>query len=126
MRHNGRVNVVYALVGIVVVIVIALLAVGRFGELPAPSHDRPPLDLPDGAIEPRDIDAVRFAVGVRGYRMDEVDEVLDRVADDLATRDERIDQLERVLALQGLPIPPVRHEVPELSEEPLVEGQATD
>jgi len=120
------VNVVYALVGIGVVIVIALLAVGRFGELPAPSHDRPPLDLPDGEIEASDIDAVRFAVGVRGYRMDEVDEVLDRVADDLASRDVRIDQLERELALQGLPIPPVHHEVPEPTEEFFAEGQATD
>jgi len=117
---------VYALVGIGVVIVIALLAVGRFGELPAPSHDRPPLDLPDGEIEASDIDAVRFAVGVRGYRMDEVDEVLDRVADDLASRDVRIDQLERELALQGLPIPPVHHEVPEPTEDFFAEGQATD
>ncbi len=29
-----------------------------------------------------DVDAVRFAVAVRGYRMDEVDDVLDRLADE--------------------------------------------
>ena len=95
----------YAIVGIVVVIAVALLAVGRLGELPAPPQDRAPLDLPPAALDADDVDAVRFAVGLRGYRMDEVDVVLDRVADDLASRDERIRQLEESLTAHGLPVP---------------------
>ena len=43
-----------------------------------------------------DVDQVRFGVAFRGYRMDEVDEVLDRLAErDRADRDARIDELEQ-------------------------------
>ena len=87
-------TVLFALTGIGVVIVVALLAVGRLGELAPVTPDRAPLDVPPGPLAPDDVDAVRFAVGLRGYRMDEVDEVLDRLADDLAVRDARIAELE--------------------------------
>jgi DivIVA domain-containing protein len=36
---------------------------------------------------------VRFPSAIRGYRMDLVDEVLDRAAADLAARDAEIDEL---------------------------------
>jgi DivIVA domain-containing protein len=58
-----------------------------------------------GPLAPDDVDAVRFAVGLRGYRMDEVDEVLDRVADDLAVRDARIAELEARLGAGPAPSP---------------------
>ena len=105
MRHNEGVTFVYALVGIAVVIAVALLAVGRLGELPPPPPDRAPLDLPPTTLDADDVDGVRFAVGLRGYRMDEVDVVLDRVADDLADRDERIRQLEQALISHGVSLP---------------------
>ncbi|KNC20051.1 hypothetical protein AC792_02605 [Arthrobacter sp. RIT-PI-e] len=46
----------------------------------------PPVLLPEvpGAA---DVDAVRFGLGLRGYRMDQVDEVLDRLAAALEERD---------------------------------------
>ncbi len=88
-------TLVFVLAGIVVVAVVALLAVGRLGELPDVDPDRPPTAMPEGRlVEPSDVDAVRFTVGMRGYRMDEVDEVLDRLVAEVAVRDERIAELE--------------------------------
>jgi DivIVA domain-containing protein len=92
------VTIVLGLVGIAVVVGVALLAVGRLGELPPAPSGLPPLDVPAGPMKARDVDDVRFAVGVRGYRMDEVDEVLDKVSVDLASRDARIAALEEQLA----------------------------
>ena len=88
-------TLVFVLAGVAVVTVVALLAVGRLGELPDVDPDRPPTAMPeDRPVGPADVDAVRFTVGMRGYRMDEVDEVLDRLASEVAARDERIAELE--------------------------------
>jgi DivIVA domain-containing protein len=88
-------TLVFVLAGVAVVTVVALLAVGRLGELPDVDPDRPPTAMPeDRPVESADVDAVRFTVGMRGYRMDEVDEVLDRLAAEVAARDERIADLE--------------------------------
>jgi DivIVA domain-containing protein len=88
-------TLVFVLAGVAVVTVVALLAVGRLGELPDVDPDRPPTAMPeDRPVESADVDAVRFTVGMRGYRMDEVDEVLDRLAAEVAARDERIAELE--------------------------------
>lgn len=45
-----------------------------------------------------DIDALRLPVAVRGYRMMDVDEALDRLGAELAERDARIAELESALA----------------------------
>jgi DivIVA domain-containing protein len=55
---------------------------------------------PDG-IGPQDLADVRFAVALRGYRMDEVDRVLDDTREALAERDARIADLHRVVAALG-------------------------
>jgi len=90
----------FMLAAIVVITVIALLAVGRLGELPEVESDRAPIPLPqDRLLIPADVDEVRFSVGVRGYRMDEVDGVLDRLAAEAGERDERIAELESQLEL---------------------------
>lgn len=94
------------LAAIAVIAAVALLAVGRLGELPEVEPDRAPLALPeDRPLGRDDVDAVRFAVGVRGYRMDEVDEVLDRLAAEVDQRDARIEELEHRLAARGVPLP---------------------
>lgn len=57
--------------------------------------DELPLDRPVAAA---DVVALRLPLGARGYRMSEVDHVLDRLATELAERDARIAGLERALA----------------------------
>lgn len=60
--------------------------------------DQADLDLPTGRLEPQDVSRVRFGLAVRGYRMAEVDAVLDRLQEALADRDTRIGDLEEALA----------------------------
>ncbi len=96
----------FLIAAIAVIAAVALLAVGRLGELPEVEPDRPPLALPDDRpLAREDVDSVRFAVGMRGYRMDEVDDVLDRLAAEVSERDARIEQLETRLAARGVPRP---------------------
>jgi DivIVA domain-containing protein len=53
--------------------------------------------LPDDrAVYPADVEGIRFDLAFRGYRMDEVDEVLDRLSSELAERDTRIAELTSV------------------------------
>lgn len=60
--------------------------------------DAPPdtadLALPQGPLRADDVAAARFSTTVRGYRMSEVDVVLERLAEALRERDERIAALE--------------------------------
>lgn len=91
--------------------VVALFAVGRLRRdvgsdgpsdrtplpgLVEPSPSLPPVLLPEKP-QGRDVDQVRFALGLRGYRMDQVDEVLDRLAAALDERDLLIAQLQSEL-----------------------------
>ncbi len=83
------------------VVIVALLAavgwlaIGGGGHMSEPVPDRPDLALPDeGLLARDDVDRVRFSVGARGYRMDEVDDVLDRLAHEIELRERRIAQLE--------------------------------
>jgi DivIVA domain-containing protein len=88
---------------LVVVFVVAAVATGR-GDVMADAHpDRRSPDLPEGPLRPADLAGVRFGVGLRGYRMDQVDLVLDRVAAELASRDERIAALEADLEAAASP-----------------------
>lgn len=52
----------------------------------------------DPRVQPSDIDAVRFSVAMRGYRMDEVDRVLDDTRRALSERDSQIADLQRAVA----------------------------
>lgn len=51
-----------------------------------PVANLPPVLLPEAAV-PADVDRIRFGLGLRGYRMDQVDQVLDDLRDQLAARD---------------------------------------
>ena len=73
---------------------IAWVAAGRGGGIADAHPDRPEVALPDDRHLARtDIDAARFAVGWRGYRMDQVDHVLDRLAAEIEVRDQLIAEL---------------------------------
>ncbi|SDW28715.1 DivIVA domain-containing protein [Arthrobacter sp. cf158] len=60
----------------------------------------PPVLLPAEA-KPSDVDSLRFALGLRGYRMDQVDQVLDELRDQLEAKDREIERL-GALAQPGL------------------------
>ncbi len=78
----------FVLLGIVVLGGIAVVAAGSGDGLRAPVVDQAPLELaPDRLVGRPDVDGLKFSVGLRGYRMDEVDDVLDRLAVDIEQRD---------------------------------------
>ncbi|MFR9724044.1 DivIVA domain-containing protein [Streptomyces sp. MS19] len=68
---------------------------GLVDAVPDRLDDPLPRDRPVG---PADVVRVRLPVAARGYRMAEVDDVLDRLAAELAERDARITELETALA----------------------------
>jgi DivIVA domain-containing protein len=73
---------------------VAWVAAGRGGGIADPMPDRPDVALPDDRqLGKADIDATRFTVGWRGYRMDEVDRVLDRLAAEIDYRDRLIAEM---------------------------------
>lgn len=79
---------------VVVVAAVALAVLGDGGPLrdstPDRLQDRLPADRP---VVRDDIDALRLPTAVRGYRMLDVDEVLDRLGAELAERDAYIAEL---------------------------------
>ncbi len=84
-----------ALLGVVLVLFAAAVLSTREGAgLADAPQDLPDLDLPDGPLGPADVADLRFSLAPRGYRMDEVDVVLDRLAAELAERDRRLARYE--------------------------------
>ncbi|MFJ5923256.1 DivIVA domain-containing protein [Kitasatospora sp. NPDC092948] len=80
----------------------ALVALGGGGSLPEAERDRLTARLPqDRPLSRTDVDELRLPMAVRGYRMDEVDDVLDRLGAELALRDAKIAELEAVGAVRG-------------------------
>ncbi|MFD0631023.1 DivIVA domain-containing protein [Catenulispora yoronensis] len=74
---------------------IAWVAAGRGGGLDDPRQDRPePALADDRQLGKGDIDGARFAVSFRGYRMDQVDRLLDRLAAEIDHRDRLIAELQ--------------------------------
>ena len=64
--------------------VAAVAATGRFGGLSETYDDRPDSRVPaDGPLTAEDLQAVRFTTALRGYRMSEVDALLDRLTEQL-------------------------------------------
>lgn len=96
---------VVVVVAVLVVLFVAAVVATQEGEIlkDAPAAT-PDLGLPESAVQPGDIAAVRFGLTARGYRMREVDEVLARLAGELAARDERIAQLEQAVAELAEPV----------------------
>lgn len=63
-----------------------------YGGFSQPPANLPPVLLPANAA-PADVDQVRFSLGLRGYRMDQVDQVLDELRDQLAAKDAELQRL---------------------------------
>ncbi|WP_372442697.1 DivIVA domain-containing protein [Streptomyces pactum] len=96
---------VFLLIALVVVIGAVTLAVVG-GRENGPLADAPPdrlhWPLPaDRPLNRADVQAVRLPPALRGYRMADVDDVLERLGAELAERDARIVELEYALARAG-------------------------
>ena len=63
-----------------------------------PSSSLPFRGLAGGDLRPADLEQLRFDAALRGYRMDQVDGVLDRLAEELARRADEIAALRSELA----------------------------
>jgi len=107
-----------------VIFAIFAVTVGRGGSMTQFQPDWPGQPLPqDRPVRASDLADARFSVAFRGYRMAEVDEALDRLAVEIALRDERIQQL------TGQPFdvePPAVTVVPAVGEPPAYESDAYD
>jgi DivIVA domain-containing protein len=77
-----------AILAVVILGLAAVAATGRLGEMPATVTDMPQPHVPDGVLGGDDLRALRFAVVPRGYSMQQVDELLDRLADQLDSSNE--------------------------------------
>ncbi|WP_435202874.1 DivIVA domain-containing protein [Janibacter sp. GS2] len=73
--------IVLLLVALVVVVGFAAVITGRLTPDPMadPVSSTPDHGLPPGDFRAEAIDGVRFDTALRGYRMDQVDEVIDRL-----------------------------------------------
>ncbi|MFG2829291.1 DivIVA domain-containing protein [Streptomyces sp. NPDC048434] len=88
-----------AMVVVVAAVTLVVVGGGDGGGLRDSEPDRLYDPLPqDRPVVRVDVEAVRLPVTVRGYRMNEVDDVLDRLGAELAERDARIAELEAALA----------------------------
>ncbi len=78
----------FAVVIVVVMGAVAVVATGRGGSLADAYDDRPDARIQaEGPLSAADLRAVRFTTAFRGYRMAEVDALLDRLAAELETPD---------------------------------------
>ncbi|MGY1638756.1 DivIVA domain-containing protein [Geodermatophilus sp. SYSU D00742] len=90
-----------AVVFVVTVLVVGALVflggsllLGRGETQPPADADRSPLELPeDRPVTAEDLRAVRMTVTVRGYRMTEVDWLVEQLAQALEERDARLAEL---------------------------------
>ncbi|GAA2800744.1 DivIVA domain-containing protein [Crossiella cryophila] len=77
-----------------VVFLVASLVFGRGEQLAPLAPGATPTELPAGEVSGEDVRAVRFQQVVRGYKMSEVDWVLQRAADELDALRARVAELE--------------------------------
>lgn len=89
----------FIILAVIVVAAIFMMASGRLGATVSMDEvaDVASPNLPDAPanVTPADIDSLRFAVGFRGYRVDQVDEVLDRLSATIASQQAELDLLSR-------------------------------
>jgi DivIVA domain-containing protein len=95
MERGGWSDVLSAVVFVVIVLVVGALVflggsllLGRGETQPAADPDRSPVELPeDRPVTADDVRGLRIPVTVRGYRMTDVDWLLEQLAQTLEERD---------------------------------------
>lgn len=74
----------FAILVVVVLGAVAVVAAGRGGSMAEAYDDRPDVRVrADGPLTAADLRGIRFTTAVRGYRMSEVDTLLDRLATEM-------------------------------------------
>lgn len=95
-QRGTIVPMTYIWVALVIVLLglTAAVAIGRGGAMARAYPDRPEVRLPaDRPLTAEDLEDIDFSVTMRGYRMDEVDDVLQRLVTEIAERDALIAEL---------------------------------
>jgi DivIVA domain-containing protein len=89
----------FTLLAMAVIALVVGVVTGRItASMEPPATSLPFLGLVGDDVRPADLEQVRFDAALRGYRMDQVDGVLDRLAEELARRDDEIAALRFELA----------------------------
>jgi DivIVA domain-containing protein len=92
--HHRSVIWLALFVAVVVAVVTAAAVLGRVdGSLADATTTMSHVPLPEDQLAPADIDELRFDTAMRGYRMSQVDGVIDRLRREIADLD---DELTRV------------------------------
>ncbi len=96
-----------AVVAVAALGIAAVAAAGGVGEMSSdPVEDVYRQQLPEHPLSAEDIRAARFGVTLRGYAMDQVDDLLERLAREVAERDARLAALgDRARSPGDLPDP---------------------
>lgn len=90
-----------AAIAVVALGVAAVVAAGGGGSMAQdPVRDTYAMTVSDDPLDSEAVRGLRFGVALRGYAMDQVDAVLDRLAAELDARDARIAQLSAELDAQ--------------------------
>lgn len=96
---GGVMGLLFLAVGVAIIAGAALLIAGRWRdglpEVPADGSAPPALaaDAPLGTLTPADIEEIRFEQAPRGYRMEDVDVVVERLTREIEARDAEINRL---------------------------------
>ena len=109
------------LVAAVVIFAVFAVTIGHGGSMTQFRPDWPGKSLPeDRTVRAQDLAEAQFSLAFRGYRMAEVDDALDRLAVEIAERDEQIERL------TGQPFESVRPTKPEpITPEPVTPEPVT-
>ncbi|HEX6756301.1 MAG TPA: DivIVA domain-containing protein [Mycobacteriales bacterium] len=84
---------------------VASFAFGRGEEMVPALPEGTPVELPDDRpADGADLRELRLSVVLRGYRMDEVDWLLDRLAEQIDARDREIARLRSVLHVEPVQV----------------------
>lgn len=94
---------------VAVLFTVAVVVSGRARGLADAPSDAVDPGLPVGRLAAGDLAGVRFGLAFRGYRMAEVDAVLDRLAAELAERDAEFDAPHAVDPTDGLSVDEPSH-----------------
>jgi DivIVA domain-containing protein len=96
---GGVMGLLFLVVGVAVIGGAALLLAGRWRdglpEIPADASPPTgvPVDVPVGSLTAAEIEEVRLEQALRGYRMEDVDVLVDRLTLEIQARDAEIDRL---------------------------------